>query len=343
MTRARLLAAVLVLVAGFMAVTVVLAAAMGGAGQSLQAQAAGAPACVTGADQALAPPGPSAASSMATRLTGAQVAKAAYAAGFRGEDLVIAVAVARAESDWHPRWTNANNNGSTDFGLFQINSIHSALLAKGDWRDPTDNARMAYQVWTAAGQRWGPWVTFWRGTYRAFVGDARAAVEGSSGSLTGLLDRAGCSGAVVVAGGLTDPGTGAQGSDGLTPRAEAVKAATLQRWGCKTEADPCISTIGGYAPRMIAGTGTPSDHASGNADDIMLPDYTSGASRSLGNSIAQFWVDNAARAGIHYVIFNHQIWSREHSNEGWRPYRHPSGAHSPTLDHENHVHVSVLH
>lgn len=321
---------------------------------AMQAQALSGGVCASGAgnaDSVLAPPGKSAGSN--APLSYLQVAKAAYAAGFRGEDLVIAGAVATAESGRVPRSTNQNTNGTRDLGLFQINTIHTAILASGDPMDAADNARMAFQVFTDAGSRWGPWVTFWSGSYRQFLDASRAAVEGSdltadrSGnetpSLTGLFGKIGCDGQQAVDGGVTDPGSGAQGSDGLTPRAAAVKASTLSRWGCAKISAPCISTIGGYAPRNIAGTGTPSDHASGNADDIMVPDWNRDTGKALGDSIANFWVANASKAGVHYVIWNAKIWSTEHSTEGWRTYHHPSGTSSPTLDHLNHVHVSVVH
>lgn len=104
-------------------------------------------------------------------LTAQQVAAHAHAAGFRGLDLRIAVAVAKAESGWRPRATLVNTNDSVDHGLFQINSVHATILASGNWADPGDNAKMAYQVWKDAGGKWSPWVTYWRGTYRQFLDD----------------------------------------------------------------------------------------------------------------------------------------------------------------------------
>ena len=106
-----------------------------------------------------------------TSLTAEDVAKFAYAAGFRGDDLNIAVAVARAESNWNPKATLLNTNGSVDHGLFQINSVHAAILAEGNWSDPGDNAVMAFKVWTQAGDSWSPWVTYWRGTYKQYLTD----------------------------------------------------------------------------------------------------------------------------------------------------------------------------
>src|SRR5688500_1335097 len=47
------------------------------------------------------------------------------AAGFDGENLVVAVAVAMAESRCDPSARGVNTNGSIDRGLWQINSIHT--------------------------------------------------------------------------------------------------------------------------------------------------------------------------------------------------------------------------
>lgn len=93
----------------------------------------------------------------------------AYRAGFRDQNISIAVAVAHAESGVNPRATNRNENGSVDYGLMQINSIHEAILAGGNWADPGDNLVMAFKIWTDAGDSWLPWVTFWTGSYRQYL------------------------------------------------------------------------------------------------------------------------------------------------------------------------------
>jgi hypothetical protein len=267
-------------------------------------------------------------------LKAADVARAAYAAGFRGADLVIFVAVARAESGWDPAAKNANTNGSTDYGLMQINSVHAAILAGGTWWEPNDNAVMARTVWEDAGSSWAPWVTYWRGTYRQWMGDATRAVTEA------LRGRAGCDRVDLVSGGIADPGAGQQGANGLTPRAQAVKSATMQRWGCARKTAPCVLYIGGYAARNIAGTDTPSDHSTGNAADAMLPrDYRSPAANALGWEMANFWRANAKAAAVKYIIFDDKIWVLGDKN--WRPYRHPGGG-GDTLQHRDHVHVSVL-
>jgi hypothetical protein len=270
-------------------------------------------------------------------LSAAAVAKAGYSAGFRGSDLIIFVAVAHAESGWKADARNENSDGSVDYGLLQINSVHAAILAGGTWFDAKDNAVMARSVWEGAGSSWSPWVTYWRGTYRQWMGEATSAVAGITDAVQAVT---GCDAVDLVSGDIVDPGAGPQGADGLTPRAEAVKSATTQKWGCRRKAAPCVSYIGGYARRNIAGTGTLSDHATGNADDIMLPsNYRAPAANALGWEIAKFWRANAKAAGIKYVIFDSKIWAA--GDRDWQPYTHP-GCGGDVCQHVNHVHVSVL-
>lgn len=110
------------------------------------------------------------------KLSDAQIALVASQAGFRGSDLPIAVAVALAESGGDSNAINtANSDGSTDHGLFQINSVHADLLSKGSWANPNDNARMAYAVWHGSG--WQAWSTYNNGKYLLFMGRGRAAAS----------------------------------------------------------------------------------------------------------------------------------------------------------------------
>lgn len=90
--------------------------------------------------------------------SGADVARYAHQAGFPDSELVTAVAVAYAESTFNERATHRNSDGSTDYGLWQINSVHGfPEIASGAWADPATNARLAYQVWK--GQGWNAWST----------------------------------------------------------------------------------------------------------------------------------------------------------------------------------------
>jgi hypothetical protein len=95
--------------------------------------------------------------------------------GFPDNQLATATAIALAESDGHTKETHVNSNGTTDYGLWQINSVHSAVLAGGDWSSPVDNAKMAYQIWHGAKGSWQPWSTYNSGRYLLYMNRGKAA------------------------------------------------------------------------------------------------------------------------------------------------------------------------
>jgi hypothetical protein len=233
-------------------------------------------------------------------------AMAARRAGFAGADLVVAVAVAGAESGWVPDATNANTNGSTDFGLWQINSVHATILAGGDWRDPYDNARMAYRVWAEAGRAWTPWVTYNTGAYRSHLPTARNAAAG------------GAVAAVQPCTGTTVHGGPVGGADRLTPWTRAMERDVVAHFPGHV--------VGCYRP------GTWGEHRFGRACDFM-------SGIAAGNEIAAYVQANAARLHVMYIIHTQHIWSPARANEGWRLMEDRG---SPTANHMDHVHVSVL-
>jgi hypothetical protein len=61
-----------------------------------------------------------------------------------------------------------------------------------------------------------------------------------------------------------------------------------------------------------------------------------GADRDYGNRLAAWFVANAQRLGVLYVIWFRQIWL---PSTGWRAYNNGNG--TPSGDHTNHVHLSV--
>ena len=69
-----------------------------------------------------------------------------------------ALKVMRCESNGRPDAVNQNTNKSTDYGLFQINSVHSQRV-DGDLEslfDPTTNVRVASEIYSEQG--FNPWV-----------------------------------------------------------------------------------------------------------------------------------------------------------------------------------------
>lgn len=107
-----------------------------------------------------------------------QIAIAARQAGFPEKDVITAVAIALAESGGKSVSSAPNRNGTTDYGVWQINSTHSNLLAKGDWRDLNANAAMAYALYADAGNRFTPWTgTYTNGIYVTFLPAAKMAKQ----------------------------------------------------------------------------------------------------------------------------------------------------------------------
>jgi hypothetical protein len=101
-----------------------------------------------------------------TKLSGAEVAKAAWQAGFRGQDWVKAVAIAGRESGWKPAIHGSDSpqaNYTGDRGLWQINAINDAGLKSAgiissptDLFDPIVNARAAFYLYSRAGNKFSP-------------------------------------------------------------------------------------------------------------------------------------------------------------------------------------------
>lgn len=83
-------------------------------------------------------------------------------------DARIALAVMEAESSCSPSATNFNVNGSTDRGLFQINSVHlSKVASPAQLFDPATNIQVAYAVYKGSG--WQAWSAYNNGKHLKFL------------------------------------------------------------------------------------------------------------------------------------------------------------------------------
>lgn len=108
-----------------------------------------------------------------------EVASLAKGYAFGGSAQIIAVAVALAEhgGNVNPNAVNRNNDGSTDTGVWQINSVHRR--AHPTWtetwlKDPKNNAS-AMSVVSKLGADWSPWRTYETGAYKAYLQRATSA------------------------------------------------------------------------------------------------------------------------------------------------------------------------
>jgi hypothetical protein len=91
----------------------------------------------------------------------------------------IFIAIALAESGGETTATNKNPNGTTDYGLWQINSVHDSLLKTGAWSDPKANFRMAMVLYDSKGGKFTDWTTYKAGLYAPFLPAAQKAWNGT--------------------------------------------------------------------------------------------------------------------------------------------------------------------
>ncbi|WP_456236808.1 coiled-coil domain-containing protein [Catellatospora vulcania] len=88
------------------------------------------------------------------------------------------------------------------------------------------------------------------------------------------------------------------------------------------------------------------EHPKGRACDFAsatggFTNYSaSGGDRTYGNNLASFFIKNASRLGVMYVIWYCKIWI----NGGWKTYDSAGSncGDNPAGDHTNHVHLSML-
>lgn len=126
-----------------------------------------------------------------TSNTALSVAQEAYQAGFRGQALQTATAIALAESSGNPQAVNASDPNGGSYGLWQINGVHApGGTATPAWErqmfNPANNAAEAFAV-SSQGTNFQPWSTYTSGAYRQYLpvaSDAANQVTTSGGVLT---------------------------------------------------------------------------------------------------------------------------------------------------------------
>ena len=106
----------------------------------------------------------------------AQIAAWARQAGWAENLIPTVIGIAQAESSRNNNATHPNPNGSTDYGLMQINTVHRSdggainanFFTGGGWKDPVQNLAAALQIYKAAGNSFKDWVTFQNGDYQGY-------------------------------------------------------------------------------------------------------------------------------------------------------------------------------
>lgn len=116
------------------------------------------------------------------RLTPSQIAQYASDAGFEGDDLTTAVAIAMAESNvpaTNPATGNTEAIGDSgdSIGLWQIDTRFHPEFDRNKLTDPQYNAEAAFDIYTKARGSFQPWSTYNSGKYFAFLSDAQTGAE----------------------------------------------------------------------------------------------------------------------------------------------------------------------
>lgn len=85
-----------------------------------------------------------------------------------GSDCRMALAVSHAENGTRQcDRISVNKNGSVDFGVFQINTVHIKRIPVRDMVDCQKNIRMAYVLFKEQG--WNPWVAYQNKAYLKYL------------------------------------------------------------------------------------------------------------------------------------------------------------------------------
>lgn len=140
---------------------------------------------------------------------------ALHDAGFPASQLAVGEAVGFAESGWNPHAVAHESDGSTSYGVWQINSSHGfPELANGAWEAVATNAVLAKRVYDSQG--WNAWSThkptdpIGYARYTAALPPAIALVTAIYGAEAGGASAAGAGGSLgsSATGTVSDVGSG---------------------------------------------------------------------------------------------------------------------------------------
>jgi len=118
-------------------------------------------------------------------LTISQIAAIAAGAGFSGDDLATAVAIALAESEGNPQAYNPEKaagaaQGQGSFGLWQIYLSKHPEFSALDLLDPQTNAGAAFAIYSGAGNSFRPWATYTNHAYLTYMGAVTSFLNAST-------------------------------------------------------------------------------------------------------------------------------------------------------------------
>lgn len=162
------------------------------------------------------------------------------------------------------------------------------------------------------------------GGFVAQFNDALGSTPGLIGGAAGALPG----GVSVPGGGLFGGAAGAAGrtgsENGLNPNSVAAKRAV-------EAAFPNIQSIGGWRPQDGY-----NEHFSGQAIDVMIPNWNSSDGKAYGDKVAQYLLANSAALGVDYVLWQQRQWNADGTSSAM------GDRGSPTQNHMDHVHAHTV-
>jgi hypothetical protein len=173
---------------------------------------AGCSAPATSSDSDSASTGESAGKLLAgNKLSETQVASLLSAAGFTSTEIPAMVCTAKYESADYDRASNQNANGTVDYGLFQINSVHvgkgGCTALASSLYDTTVNTSCARQIYNEQGNN------AWYG-YQKHKAECDSYVIAGSGTSSGSSGSTGSGSSSSGSTGSGSSGSGSTGSSG---------------------------------------------------------------------------------------------------------------------------------
>jgi hypothetical protein len=123
------------------------------------------------------------------KLSVAEITSYASNAGFEGDDLNTAVAIALAESSGNPNTVgDLTITAGGSVGLWQVNLHYHPEYTADALKDPQTNANAAYAIYQAAGG-FTPWSTFNKGAFAKYLPvGSTPATEVTSNPVNGTGD-----------------------------------------------------------------------------------------------------------------------------------------------------------
>ncbi len=168
------------------------------------------------------------------KLTETEVASLLASAGFTSDQIPKMVCTAKYESAFYDRASNHNSNGSTDYGLFQINSIHvgkgGCTATASSLYDTTTNTSCAKQIFDEQGNN------AWYGYQKHKAECDSYVISGSAPSSSG---SSGSSGSGSSGGGSS--GSGSTSGSGTSDAGDVDPYGSGDGSGSSSSSDSCWS------------------------------------------------------------------------------------------------------